>query len=259
MYELSLFTGAGGGLLASHLLGWTPVGYVEYDDYCQRVIAARVRDGLLAEAPIFGDIRAFNGEGYADSYKGVVDILSAGFPCQPYSSAAQGRNRPDEIWSQTALTIRLVKPRLVFLENVQRRAIDRAATCLRDMGYRCRATPLSAEDLGADHSRLRYWLAAHAHDQGELFLRVHAEMARMPEFCPGVWSAEPDEPRVADGLANRLERPCRHVFLDDRDGFPTVCTDRTFDHEEQTARCYQDTIEDFGTRSDIDSIDSSID
>lgn len=42
MRELSLFTGAGGGLLGSHLLGWTPVGYVEYDDYCQRIIAQRI-------------------------------------------------------------------------------------------------------------------------------------------------------------------------------------------------------------------------
>ena len=81
MRELSLFTGAGGGLLGTKLLGWRPVGYVENSEYCQRVIAARIRDGFLEEAPIFGDIRAFIGEGYAESYQGMVDVLSAGFPC----------------------------------------------------------------------------------------------------------------------------------------------------------------------------------
>lgn len=51
MNELSLFTGAGGGVLASNLLGWTTIGYVEYDDYCQRVIAQRIKDGIFDEAP----------------------------------------------------------------------------------------------------------------------------------------------------------------------------------------------------------------
>jgi len=62
MNELSLFTGAGGGLLGSILLGWRTVGYVEWDDYCQQVLSQRIHDGLLHEAPIFGDIKAINEE-----------------------------------------------------------------------------------------------------------------------------------------------------------------------------------------------------
>ena len=58
MLELSLFTGAGGGLLASKLLGWRPVGYVEIDSYCQQALAQRIRDGHLPPAPIFSDIRS---------------------------------------------------------------------------------------------------------------------------------------------------------------------------------------------------------
>lgn len=74
MRELSLFSGAGGGLLASkHLLGWTTVGYVEIEEYPQKVVAQRIKDGLLDAAPIFGDIKRFISEGYAESYKGMVD------------------------------------------------------------------------------------------------------------------------------------------------------------------------------------------
>ncbi len=63
MNELSLFSGAGGGLIATkHLLGWRTIGYVEFNDYCQRVIAQRIKDGLLDEAPIFGDIKTLTKE-----------------------------------------------------------------------------------------------------------------------------------------------------------------------------------------------------
>lgn len=56
--ELSLFTGVGGGILGSKLLGWTTIGYVEWNNYCQRVLRQRIEDGLIDNAPIFGDIIA---------------------------------------------------------------------------------------------------------------------------------------------------------------------------------------------------------
>ena len=96
MRELSLFSGAGGGLLGTYLLGWIPVGYVEQNDYCQRVIAARIADRILPDAPIFGDIRAFIRDGYAASYQGMVDVLTAGFPCQPFSVAGKRKGGTDK-------------------------------------------------------------------------------------------------------------------------------------------------------------------
>ena len=79
--ELSLFSGAGGGLLATkHLLNWDCVGYVENNEYCQEVLKARIKDGYLDAAPIFGDIQGFISGGYAGSYAGMVDIVTAGFP-----------------------------------------------------------------------------------------------------------------------------------------------------------------------------------
>ncbi len=78
--ELSLFTGAGGGVLGTKLLGWQSVGYVEFNQYCQRVIMQRIADGLLDNAPIFSDIREFIKEGHAEAYAGNVDVISGGFP-----------------------------------------------------------------------------------------------------------------------------------------------------------------------------------
>ncbi len=81
MNELSLFSGAGGGLLASrYLLGWKTIGIVEYDKYCQKVLQQRQEDGLLDKCPIFGDINDFIKGGYAGSYQGMADVISAGFP-----------------------------------------------------------------------------------------------------------------------------------------------------------------------------------
>lgn len=58
------------------LLGWRTVGYVEHDPYCQRVLRARIRDGAIHDAPIFDDVRRFDGK----PWRGVVDVVSAGFP-----------------------------------------------------------------------------------------------------------------------------------------------------------------------------------
>ena len=120
MNELSLFTGAGGGLLASIALGWRTIGYVEFEDYPQRIVAQRIKDGILEDAPIFGDIRSFISEGYAASYQGVAQIVSAGFPCQPHSVAGKRLSGDDsrDMWPATAEVIRIVRPDIAWLENV---------------------------------------------------------------------------------------------------------------------------------------------
>jgi DNA (cytosine-5)-methyltransferase 1 len=139
MLELSLFTGAGGGILGTHLLGWTPVGYVEFNDYCQRVLKARIQDGHIPEAPIFGDIRAFISDGYA------------------------ARD-----------TLRIVRPRYALLENVPgilAKSHGYFGTILRDlaeMGYHARWGVLGADDVGAPHLRKRIWVVAYAEKTARL-------------------------------------------------------------------------------------------
>lgn len=168
MRELSLFTGAGGGVLAGKLLGWETIGYVEKNEYCQRVIAARIRDGIFDDAPIFGDVRTFNRDGYADAYSGLVDVLTAGFPCQPFSVAGrQDAGRDDRnCWPETAEAIRRIRPIWCFLENVPGLLAARHGYFgvilgeMAELGYDVEWEVLSAADVGAPHLRKRLWIAA---------------------------------------------------------------------------------------------------
>ena len=171
MRELSLFTGAGGGLLGTKLLGWTHVGYVEWNEYCQRVIAARIRDGYLDSAPIFNDVREFAQSGAADQYRGIADVVSAGFPCQPFSVAGKQAGADDErnMWPATVEVIRRVQPESVLLENVPGLiSCGYLGTVISDMaalGYVGRWGVIGARDAGAPHKRDRLWIVAHADDR----------------------------------------------------------------------------------------------
>jgi len=167
MKELSLFSGAGGGLLASkHLLGWRTIGYVEIEEYCQKVIAQRIKDGLLDEAPIFTDIKSFNRDGYAEIYKGLVDVISGGFPCQDISCAGKGAGitgKRSGMWFEMETAIRTIRPRYVFIENSPMlliRGFDRVLCGLSEMGYDARWGIISAADVGAPHLRKRIWVVA---------------------------------------------------------------------------------------------------
>jgi DNA (cytosine-5)-methyltransferase 1 len=170
--ELSLFSGAGGGLLGTKLLGWTHVGYVEWDDYCQRVLAQRIADGYLDSAPIFGDVREFAQSGAADQYRGIADVVSAGFPCQPFSVAGKQAGADDSrnMWPATAEVIRRVQPRSVLLENVPGLiSCGYLGTVLSDLaalGYVGRWGVLGAVDAGAPHKRDRLWIVGHASSDG---------------------------------------------------------------------------------------------
>lgn len=179
MRELSLFSGAGGGILGSKILGWKTLGYVEWEGYCQKIIKQRIKDGIFDEAPIFGDIRTFVSEGYARRYRGMVDVVSGGFPCQPFSVAGKRKASDDErnMWPATLDVIKAVEPPIVFFENVpgllsatvddeSGRSIHYFGTILRDLaesGYDLKWTVLGADDVGAPHHRKRLWiLGVHA-------------------------------------------------------------------------------------------------
>lgn len=199
--SLHLFAGAGGGLLADLLLGHRPIGAVERSPARQNMLRARQRDGMLPAFPIFSDVRTFNGR----PYRGRAGIVAGGFPCQAYSSAASGRNTADDLWPEMRRVVADVAPRYVFAENVQARAIDQAADDLEQMGYQTRALALSAADLGGDHIRPRYWLLAYADSDGELCSPLNAEAPLRSRICPGVWQAEPDQSRMADGLDSGVD------------------------------------------------------
>lgn len=202
MNELSLFTGLGGGLLASELLGWRTVAAVEKSWYARCALVSRQNQGIVQAFPIWDDICTFDGR----DFRGTADIVTGGFPCQAYSSAASGKNNADDFWPEMRRVVADVAPRYVFAENTSAKAIDAACDDLEAMGYETRAITLSAKDLGADHVRERSWLLAYADDKSELLRGLDAEMAVQSQFQNSIWKTYPDESRVADGMADRLER-----------------------------------------------------
>ena len=86
MNELALFAGAGGGILGGKLLGWRTVCAVEWEAYPASVLCARQNDGLLPPFPVWDDIQTFDGK----PWRGIVDVISGGFPCQDLSVAGGG-------------------------------------------------------------------------------------------------------------------------------------------------------------------------
>jgi DNA (cytosine-5)-methyltransferase 1 len=200
--ELALFAGAGGGILGGKLLGWKTVCAVEFNSFCCRRLMQRQNEGHLPPFPIWDDVRTFDGA----PWRGIVDVVSGGFPCQAYSSAAAGKNNADDLWPEMRRIVADVAPRYVFAENVAMRAIDAAADDLEAMGYETRAIPLSAADMGADHVRKRYWLLAYADDKSQLLRGINAEVAELPGFRPGVWQTQPEQSRMVDGMAGRMDR-----------------------------------------------------
>ncbi len=195
MNELCLYAGGGGGLLASkHLLGWRTVCYVEREPYCIEVIKARIRDGYLDDAPIWDDARTFDGRPWA----GLVDVITAGFPCQPFSVAGQRKAGGDErnMWPHTLRIIQEVKPEFVFLENVpgllsgSHGYFGQVLGELAESGYDARWKCISAAEVGAPHRRDRLWVVAHASGgcsggQGKSYEDARLGLARSSEGFSG--------------------------------------------------------------------------
>ena len=170
MNELSLFSGVGGGLLGSRLLEWRTVCAVEMDPYAGRVLAGR-QEGTegLGFFPIWDDVRTFDGR----AWRGVVDIVSAGFPCQPFSVAGKQKGGDDErnLWPETARIICEVEPRWVFLENVTGLLTGAGyfGVVLRDLaalGFDAEWGCISAAETGAPHKRNRLWVVCHTNRDG---------------------------------------------------------------------------------------------
>jgi DNA (cytosine-5)-methyltransferase 1 len=160
--ELALFAGAGGGILGGHLLGWRTVCAVEWEPYPASVLCARQNDGLLPPFPIWDDVQTFDGR----PWRGIVDVVSGGFPCQDISAAGKGVGIEGErsgMWREMARIIREVRPRFVFVENspmLTTRGLGVVLGELAAMGFDAKWGVLGAADIGANHQRDRIWIRA---------------------------------------------------------------------------------------------------
>ena len=162
--ELALFAGAGGGILGGKLLGWRTVCAVEIEDYPRRVLLQRQNDGILQAFPIWDDVTTFDGK----PWRGIVDVVSGGFPCQDISTAGKGAGIDGErsgLWKEFARIIREVRPQYAFVENspaLTIRGISVVLGDLAEMGFDAKWGIVSALTAGAPHLRKRIWIVGHS-------------------------------------------------------------------------------------------------
>lgn len=201
MRELSLFSGAGGGLLGTKwLLGWRTIGYVEIEPYCQEILKARIADGYLDAAPIFGDIRAFIADGYADAYRGMVDVITGGFPCQDISCAGNRAGIGGErsgLWKEMAEAIRIIGPKFILLENSPILTVRGLGTILCDvaeMGFNARWGVFSYAEIGGGSQERECLLPAPIRSLGVSFLggplrtdETWSDTGRLDHRLIGLW------------------------------------------------------------------------
>lgn len=217
MNELHLFAGAGGGILGGMLLGHTTVCAVEIEPYARRVLLQRQRDGVLPRFPIWDDVTTFDGT----PWRGRVDVLCGGFPCQDISSCGRGEGingARSGLWGEMARIICEVAPAYVLVENspnLTSRGLGRVVGDLAEMGYDAAWGVLGADAAGLPHHRARMWLAGYSagkrrEGQGRCEYAVDQTPIRdweTSEFVRAVQGgAVPYLCRDHNGMAAKLER-----------------------------------------------------
>ena len=170
---LSICSGYGGIELGLSAVGdFKPVCYVENDLSQASILAARMEEGLLPEAPIWSDLTTFD----CTPWSGKVDIITGGFPCQPWSVAGKqlGEKDPRHLWPHVARVASELGYPTLFLENVPG-ILDSYYFSIRpelqSMGYRVKEGLYTAEETGAPHRRQRlFFMAVHGNDTSALAL-----------------------------------------------------------------------------------------
>ena len=217
LHHLSLFSGIEGFAIGLRLAGLNlrTVGYVEQDAWCQKVLQARIAEGTLDYAPIIRDIRSADFRPMA----GLVDIVTAGFPCQPHSIAGLRAGVDDQrnLWPDTVRVLGAVRPRYVLLENAGihlRKGSEPAYAYtvlaeLAALGYDSEWGVVSAQAAGAPHVRERWFCLSHA--DGERKLQPRDRVCDVGSWAGnGITSgAHPEGPgcRRSNGLGPEPDEP----------------------------------------------------
>lgn len=214
MNELALFAGAGGGILGGKLLGWRTVCAVEYAEYPREVLAARQNDGCLETFPIWDDVRTFDGK----PWRGIVDVVSGGFPCQGISAAnpnGKGLDDPRSgLWFEMRRVIGEVQPRFALIENSPEIVDNGGCRIVADlirMGYVGCHGVLGACSVGAPHPRERMWFVCNAASvRQSKSHKLIRKMSKDRKEHSRTWNgARVDQPGiigVVDGLACQMDR-----------------------------------------------------
>ena len=154
----SLFSGIGGFDLAAQWAGIENIFHVEKDDWCRRVLSKN-----FPNSKQYTDIKNFNGKEYAKS----IDIISGGFPCQPFSVAGQRKGKDDDryLWEEMLRVISEIQPTYVIGENVTGiigLALDTVLSDLEAQNYTTETFIIPACSKNAWHKRDRVWIVAYS-------------------------------------------------------------------------------------------------
>ena len=218
---LSLCTGYGGIERGLSLAGvkHRVIAHVEIEAFAIANLVAKMEEGRMDAAPIWTDLKTLP----VGVFRARVDILTGGYPCQPFSLAGRRQGFADQrhIWPYMAKAISTIRPRVVFLENVEGHTGLGLSTVLRDLeklGYRTTWGIFSAAEAGAPHQRRRVFIMAHAEgfraqrlwpswvEESDTHGQTELPMCESEGGEPADWKAEPSMGRVVDGCPNRVDR-----------------------------------------------------
>ena len=165
MTHASLFSGIGGFDLAAEWMGWQNVFNCEIDPFCRKVLAYHFPDAKQYE-----DVKTTN----FTIHRGHIDVLTGGFPCQPFSLAGKRKGSDDNryLWPEMLRAIREIQPRWVVGENVfgivnwsDGMVFEQVQSDLENEGYEVQPYIIPACAVDAPHRRDRVWFVAHSNNQ----------------------------------------------------------------------------------------------
>ena len=208
---LSLCAGVGGLDLGVRLAEPTArtVCFVEIEAYACAVLAARMAENVLDSAPVWTNLRTFDGK----PWRGAVDCITAGYPCQPFSVAGKqrGAEDPRHLWPDVFRVVREIRPAFCFFENVGghlRLGFEQVHDDLRTVGYRVKAGLFTAQEVGAPHKRERLFILAYAESAGDEREAGNISAAHGGSDGSLFRFADDAGEFVADGAGILGQRPC---------------------------------------------------
>tara|TARA_B100001057_G_C22773426_1_gene920597 strand:- start:489 stop:1439 length:951 start_codon:yes stop_codon:yes gene_type:complete len=204
MKVLDLFSGIGGFSYGLDQVGFKTVAFCEMDQYCKLVLQKHWKG-----VKIYNDIKELKGEEIIKEL-GTIDIITGGFPCQPFSIAGSRKGTDDNrhLWPEMFRLIKELKPRWIIGENVRNiisiqegMVFENVCTDLEGEGYEVRAFNIPAAGIGAPHKRERIWIVANSgrtlRERGK-FKGENANEVKQEDADQHQRSSSPSEPNVAD-------------------------------------------------------------